>query len=125
MKLRPYQLEIVDSIFNYFDCNGGTDPKTGFPIKANPIVALQTGGGKSLCIAEFIKRALQYYPQTRIIMAVHVKELITQNANKIKEAWPQVPLGIYSSGLNKKESFQPIVYGGIRSMVGKYPLFGY
>jgi DNA repair protein RadD len=125
MKLRPYQHEAVDSIFEYFSNHGGTDHVTGFPIRANPIVAMQTGLGKSIVIAEFIRRSLQYYPNTRGLMAVHVHELISQNYNKIKEIWPQCPIGIYSASLNKKDSFQPIIYGGVRSVVGKFPMFGY
>ena len=123
--LRNYQNEAVDSIFQFFESHGGTDPKTSLPIKANPIVAMQTGLGKSVVLAEFFKRALEYYPKTRGIMATHVSELIKQNYSKIKQIWPNAPIGIYSAGLNKSENFQPIVYGGIRSMVGKYPLFGY
>jgi DNA repair protein RadD len=125
MKLRPYQIEAVDSIFEYFQNHGGTDHVTGLPIRANPIVAMQTGLGKSIVIAEFIRRSLQYYPDTRGLMAVHVHELISQNYNKIKEIWPQCPIGIYSASLGKKDSFQPIIYGGVRSVVGKYPMFGY
>ena len=125
LTLRPYQNISVYSIFEYFENHGGTDPKTGFPIQANPIVAMQTGLGKSIVLAEFFKRALEYYPQTRGIMATHVKELIVQNYSKIKTIWPEVPLGVYSAGLNKSETYQPIIYGGIRSMVGKFPMFGY
>jgi hypothetical protein len=40
MKLRPYQHEAVDSIFEYFSNHGGTDHVTGLPIRANPIVAM-------------------------------------------------------------------------------------
>ncbi len=122
---RQYQIESVDSIFQYFDTNGGTDPKTNFPVQANPIVAMQTGLGKSICIALFIQRAMQYYPQTRFIMGTHVKELLLQNFNKLKTIWPDAPIGFYSAGLNKKEYYKPIVYGGIRSMIKKFPIFGY
>lgn len=125
MKLRPYQNESVDSIFSFFDSHGGTDHVTGFPIKANPIVALPCATGKSVVIADFFKKALKYYPQTRGLMVTHVHTLITQNYNKIKEHWPECPIGIYSASLSKNDNFQPIIFGGIRSMVGKWPIFGY
>lgn len=125
MKLRPYQHQAVDSIFEYFQNHGGTDHVTGFPIRANPIVAMPCATGKSIVIAEFFKRAFQLHPQTRGIMATHIKKLIKQNRSKILEMWPQCPIGIYSAGLKKKDNFQPIIYGGIRSMVGKWPIFGY
>lgn len=125
LKLREYQSEAIDSLFNYFDNKGGTDSKTGLPVSANPLVALPCGTGKSVILAYFIKRALEHYPSTRIIMATHIKTLIKQNHKKIKEAWPIAPVGLYSAGLKKRDNLQPIIYGGIRSMAGKYPMFGY
>jgi DNA repair protein RadD len=120
MKLRYYQEEAVQALFDYFD-----DPKRAYsPVKSNPLVCLPTGTGKSLVIAEFIKRAMYRHPETRVIMSTHVKELIKQNAIKMREAWPLAPLGIYSSGLKSKDTMQPIIFGGVQSMVKKFPLFG-
>ena len=125
MELRQYQHECIDALFDYFEKKGGTDANTGLPTKANPLAALPCSTGKSVIIAYFIKRALQMHPETRICMATHVKTLIRQNYSKIKEAWPQAPVGLFSAGLKKKQHADAIVYGGIRSMVGKYPMFGY
>ncbi|CAB4131787.1 SSL2 DNA or RNA helicases of superfamily II [uncultured Caudovirales phage] len=120
---RWYQEEAVDSLFNYFATHGGTG-EDGLPIKANPLVCLPTGTGKSVVIARFIQRAMMMHPQTRVFMSTHVKELIAQNAKKMLEIWPLAPLGIYSAGLNKREHSQPITFGGVQSCVGKFPLFG-
>lgn len=125
MKPRWYQEEAVESLFDFFDTHGGTDPETGFPIDANPILALPTGTGKSLVIAEFFKRALHRYPTTRGIMSTHVKELIRQNAERMVASWPLAPLGIHSAGMGQRDTVQPIIFGGIKSMVGKYPMLGY
>lgn len=116
---RWYQSEAVDATFDYFRANGGIDPETNFPRRCNPVVALPTGTGKSLVIGRTAKRALTEYPLTRIIMATHVKELIDQNARKLLDIWPQAPLGIFSAGLRSKDFIQPIIYGGVKSMVGK------
>ena len=113
MKLRDYQEQAVQSIFDYFVTDSG-----------NPLVALPTGSGKSLVIAEFCRRALHYYPNTRIMMATHVKELISQNAEKLQTLWPHAPLGIYSAGLRQRDTRLPITFVGVRSAVGKYPIFG-
>lgn len=103
--IRPYQEEAVQSLFDYFANN-----------KGNPIIAMPTGTGKSIVIAEFIRRVLSTWPNQRILVLTHVKELIEQNANKIKETWPMCPLGIYSAGLGRKDAFQPVICGGVASV---------
>ena len=121
--LRWYQDGAVDSLFEYFAKHQGFGPD-GLPVKANPLVALPTGTGKSLVIGEFVKRCFTLYPSTRVMMATHVKELIEQNERKMLELWPHAPVGIYSAGLNKRNTAHPIVFGGVQSMAGKYPIFG-
>jgi DNA repair protein RadD len=121
---RWYQEEAVDSLFDYFNRKGGRD-ENGRPIKANPVIALPTGTGKSLVIALFIQRALAMFPTTRVLMMTHVKELIKQNAAKLIEAWPLAPLGIYSSGLNQRDFVQPIIFGGVQSAVKNLEAFGH
>lgn len=115
---RWYQEEAVDALFAYFDTHGGTAPD-GTPIQANPLLLLPTGTGKSFVIGKFLERAFRVFPQTRVIMSTHVKELIAQNAKQLQRIWPTAPLGIYSAGLKQKDFIQPIVFGGVKSMVGK------
>jgi DNA repair protein RadD len=102
MKLRDYQIASVASIFEYFENNTG-----------NPIVAMPTGTGKSVVIADFIRQALMSYPGTRVMKLTHVKELISQNLNKLLAVWPTAPAGVYSAGLKRKESIYPITFGGV------------
>jgi len=113
---RWYQEEAVDTLFRYFDEHGGTDAE-GRPIEANPLIALPTGTGKSFVIAKFLRRVYDVFPQTRVIMSTHVKELIEQNAKQLQRVWPNAPLGIYSAGLKQKDFIQPIIFGGVKSMV--------
>ncbi len=120
---RWYQTEAVNALFDYFAANGGTD-ENGLPVKANPLICLPTGTGKSVVIAKFIWRAMTEYPGTRVFMSTHVKTLIAQNAKKMLEVWPNAPLGIYSAGLKRREHTQPIIFGGVQSCAGKFPLFG-
>ena len=115
MILRDYQEAAVCSIFEYF-----ASGKTG-----NPIVAMPTGTGKSIVLGEFIKRALQAYPGTRVMKLTHVKELIDQNADKLRQLWPEAPLGIYSAGLGHKDRGCPITFGGVASVAKASPsIFG-
>ena len=105
MKLRYYQEEAVQSVFDYI--NSGK--------KGNPIIALITGGGKSVIIAEFIRRTMQQNPATRTIMLTHSKELIVQNAEKLQTIWQAAPVGIYSAGVGRKDHGLPITFGGVQS----------
>jgi DNA repair protein RadD len=115
MKPRDYQDAAVTSIFEYF-ANGG---------QGNPIVALPTGTGKSIVIAEFIRRAMEHYPSTRVMKLTHVKELIEQNLDKLLKVWPTAPAGVYSAGLKRKDFHYPITFGGIGSVARVNPeLFG-
>lgn len=123
LELRYYQEEAVESLFTFFNEHGGSDA-AGKPVKANPLVCLPTGTGKSIVIGEFIRRAMMRHPGTRVFMSTHVKELIKQNAKKMQEIWPLAPLGIYSAGLKSRDTMQPIIFGGVQSCVGKFPLFG-
>jgi DNA repair protein RadD len=116
VQFRDYQIAAVESIFNYYRTNNG-----------NPIVAMPTGTGKSLVIGGFVWQSFMRFgpAQNRLLMLTHVKELIEQNARQLQRVWPQAPLGIYSAGLNQKDTMQPIIYGGVRSVVNNLPAFGY
>jgi len=103
---RWYQDEAEYSIFDYFQRGN----------KGNPVVAMPTGTGKSIVIANFIRRIFSNWPNQRIMMLTHVKELIEQNAEKLMSIWPTAPLGIYSAGLNSREMIMPIVFGGVQSV---------
>lgn len=115
MQLRSYQEEAVNSFFHYFESG-----KNG-----NPLIAMPTGTGKSLVIAELIKRILFSYPTQRILMLTHVKELLEQNAEKLLTVWPTAPLGIFSSGLGQKNYMMPITFGGVASVIKSIELFGW
>ena len=106
IQLRDYQQYAIQSIFDYFESNTG-----------NPIVAMPTGTGKSLVIAGFVQEALKRYWNTKIMGLTHVKELIEQNYGKLLELWAEAPAGVYSAGLKRKESFYPITFGGVASVV--------
>ena len=105
-KERWYQSECEASIFEYF--------KQGN--KGNPVCVLPTGTGKSVIIANFVRRVLREWPSQRIMMLTHVKELIEQNAEKLQRVWPTAPLGIYSAGLNSRDTAMPILFAGVQSV---------
>ena len=104
--LREYQQAAHDAIYEYFE-----------ELDGNPIIEVPTGGGKSWIIAEFIKSVLAEWPDQKILMLTHVKELIEQNHEKLVLAWDgHPPVSIYSAGLGSYDHSKPIVYAGIQSI---------
>lgn len=103
---RWYQDEAEAAFFDFFYRH-----KTG-----NPVIAMPTGTGKSVVLGRIVKRIMTQWPEQRLFMLTHVKELIEQNADKLRSLWPQAPLGVYSAGLKKRESAHPVVFGGIQSV---------
>lgn len=112
---RWYQTEAEQSIFDYFDSGG----------RGNPVVAMPTGTGKSIVIANFLRRVYRYWPGQRIMMLTHVKELIEQNAKKVMQVWPTAPLGIYSAGLKRRDLMLPLTFGGVASIKNVIRQFGH
>jgi predicted ribonuclease YlaK len=58
-------------------------------------------------------------------MLTHVKELIVQNAEKMRLHWKGAPLGIYSAGIGKRQLGEPITFAGIQSVRAKAALLGH
>lgn len=106
MKLRDYQQRTIDDLYAWFEAGHG----------GNPCLVLPTGAGKSHIIAALCKGALQTYPETRILMLTHVKELIEQNAEKMLQHWPGAPMGVFSASLRRKDLDEPITFAGIQSV---------
>lgn len=111
--LRPYQEAAVDSIYQYFAEHCG-----------NCLLVLPTGSGKSVIQAAFIRDALEKYPDERVLLVSHVRELLEQNADKIRRVWPDAPIGIYSAGLKSRDTDEAITVAGIQSCYERAAEFG-
>ncbi len=85
MELRPYQSQAVSDILADFSRTG------------NSIVSLPTGAGKSIVIAEAVKKldmpTLIFQPS---------KEILEQNVAKLSFFVPRDQIGIYSASANEK-----------------------
>ena len=108
VQLRDYQQHTIDDLYAWFAAGN----------KGNPCIVMPTGSGKSHIVAALCKDALQSWPETQILMLTHVKELIEQNAEKLRQHWPNAPLGIYSASIGQKHLGEPITFAGIQS-IGK------
>lgn len=104
LALRPYQAEAIDAVWNALGEGG------------NPLAVLPTGTGKALCIAELVRRAIAAYPQTRILVVTHSRELVAQNYAEMMGLWPECPAGIYAAGLNRREIKAQVIFGSIQSL---------
>lgn len=114
MQLRDYQRAAVDSIYRYFETGAS----------GNPLVVMPTGSGKSFVIATFIRETLEAWPDQRILIVTHRKELISQNYAELVGHWPLAPAGIYSAGLNRRDAGARVLFCGIQTVYGKAALIG-
>ena len=105
LTLRPYQSGAIQGIYNYFH------EATG-----NPLVVIPTAGGKSLVMATFVEGVLKAFPDQRILIVTHVRELIEQNHAELLRLWPDAPAGIYSAGLKQRNIGARILFAGIQSI---------
>ena len=76
---------------------------------------MPTGSGKSHVIAQLCKEANDKVDGVQILMLTHQKELIAQNAEKLKQHWHDAPIGIFSASLGKRQVKQ-ITFAGIQSV---------
>ena len=114
MSLRNYQQRAIDDLYKWLSIRSG-----------HPCLVLPTGAGKSHIIAALCKDAIQNWPETRILMLTHQKELIEQNAEKLRHVWAGAPMGIYSASVGRKELGEPITFAGIQSIRKKSAQVGH
>lgn len=112
IKLRPYQDEAINAIFNYFYSGK----------KGNPLVVAPTGSGKSIMVSGLCDIVSKKWPEQKILVISHVKEILEQNYSAIKKHTKNVEIGLYSSGLKSKK-INNITVAGIQSIYNKPELF--
>lgn len=107
MILRPYQLAAVEAVYEHL--RGKND---------NPCVVLPTGTGKAVVLAQIAKDAAMQW-NGRVLILAHVKELLEQNADKIRRLAPELKIGVYSAGLNRRDTEEQVIVAGIQSVYNK------
>jgi DNA repair protein RadD len=98
----------VQEFFDFF-ASGQTKGK-------NPLIGMPTGYGKSLVIAEIIRRCFLWFPTISCLVSTHVKELVEQDYNALMSVWPTAPAGIQSAGLGRRDTMHPCLFGSIKSL---------
>jgi DNA repair protein RadD len=104
MQLRPYQSEAVSAVYEHLRQRDD-----------NPAVVIPTGGGKTPVIATICRDAVQTWGGRAVVLA-HVKELLEQTLEKLHAVAPDLPVGICSAGLGRKDLQYAVTVGGIQSI---------
>ncbi|GAA4443311.1 DEAD/DEAH box helicase [Novipirellula rosea] len=104
MQLRNYQQAAVDAVYDHLRNRDD-----------NPVAVLPTGAGKSLVLAKIASDAVNQW-NGRVLILAHVKELLDQNADKIRRLCPDINVGLYSAGLKKRDTNTPVLVAGIQSV---------
>lgn len=104
LTLRPYQQQSVDAVYQHL--RGRDD---------NPVVVIPTGGGKTPVMATICRDAVQTW-NGRVLILAHVKELLQQSVDKLKQVCSDLPVGVYSAGLKRRDTEHAVIVAGIQSV---------
>ena len=104
MLLRPYQQAAIDAVYEHLRTRDD-----------NPCAVIPTAGGKTPIMAAICRDAVVRW-NGRVLILAHVKELLEQTADKLRAVCPEVDFGIYSAGLKRRDTNNPIIIAGIQSV---------
>ena len=104
LALRPYQQAAVDAVYEHLRTRDD-----------NPCIVIPTGGGKTPVIATICKDAVGRW-DGRVLILAHVKELLEQTTEKLRLVCPEVKFGVYSAGLNRRDTEHSVIVAGIQSV---------
>jgi len=102
--LRPYQQDAVNACYKYLREHNG-----------NPAIVCPTGAGKSVILAQICSDAVNLW-NGRVLILAHVKELLEQNADKVRGYLGDDLVGVYSAGLNRRDTDHSVIVAGIQSV---------
>jgi DNA repair protein RadD len=105
VELRPYQSAALAALEAHWHSGGGA-----------ALIDMATATGKSLVIAETVRRAIARDRNLRALVAVHVRELVERDVEELLEIWPDAPYGICSDGLDRRDHDQQIIFGTIQTL---------
>ena len=100
LTLRGYQTEAVEAVL------------ASLGRQECPVVNMATGSGKSLVIAALCARL-----PGRVLVVTHRKKLLAQNSAELSRYLGiGEDIGIYSAGLNQRDTTQRVIFGGVQSI---------
>jgi DNA repair protein RadD len=105
---RYYQVEAVDSIFNYWNEEPG-----------HPLVDMAGGSGKSGTMAMVIKRLVEGWSDMRVLSCVHVEELVGDNFKEFIGMCPFANAGIYAASLGRRDRQSQVIFAQLQTIWDK------
>jgi DNA repair protein RadD len=104
--LRPYQEDALQTIMGCI------------PQQKTILMQAATGAGKTIIFCELIKRLLSSWPNIRIGILAHRRELITQAWDKLITVWPEAPIGIACASVSNQIETEPnVIIGSVQTLV--------
>lgn len=100
---RPYQVNAFNAVKMFLEYKQG-----------NPCVVLPTGAGKTILIVLICQWVASW--GGRVLILAHVRELLQQAADKLNAMAPDLHVGVYSAGLDRREKSGQITIAGIQSV---------
>lgn len=104
LQLRPYQDATKSAVYEHLRTRDD-----------NPCAVVPTAGGKTPIMASICKDAVGAW-NGRVLILAHVKELLEQTADKLRIVCPEVPYGVYSAGLKRRDTSHSVIVAGIQSI---------
>lgn len=104
LHLRPYQEDAKAAVYKHLRSRDD-----------NPCVVIPTAGGKTPVMASICQDAVTLW-NGRVLVLAHVKELLEQTVDKLQQVCREVPFGVYSAGLRRRETTAPVIVAGIQSV---------
>jgi len=112
--LRPYQRAAKDAVYRHLRARHD-----------NPCVEIPTAGGKTPIMASICIDTVQQW-DGRALILTHRRELLEQHAEHLFAAAPELraQVGIFSAGLNSRDTKNPVILAGIQSAFRRAGAFG-
>jgi len=104
MELRPYQRAAIESVYRYLREEDG-----------NPVVCIPPAGGKTPILATIASDAVTRW-HGRVLIVTHVRELVEQAVDKLRRVCPELSVGVFSAGLKRRDTDQPVIAASIQSI---------
>jgi len=102
--LRPYQEAAKTAVYDHLRTRDD-----------NPCIVIPTAGGKTPVMASMCKDAVNLW-DGRVLILAHVKELLEQTTDKLRDICPEVKFGVYSAGLKRRDTEHSVIVAGIQSV---------